>query len=155
MCISLCIFLNTTSSNLRFCPANTGLFGLHEFPSLVHLSENSCSVCSASQIFPPSGQEDDFISWLIFSLRDHGLAMIYDLIHKNLVFPCKTSQVAQWAKNPSAMQEMQETWVKFLVWENSLEDAMATLSSILAWRIQWTEEPDGLQSMGSQKVRHD
>ena len=42
-----------------------------------------------------------------------------------------------------------------LVWEDPLEDEMATHSSILAWEIQWTEEPGGLQSTGSQKVRSD
>ena len=50
---------------------------------------------------------------------------------------------------------MWETWVQFLGWEDSLEEDMATHSSILAWRIPWTEEPGGLQSMGSQRVRHD
>ena len=40
-------------------------------------------------------------------------------------------------------------------WEDALEEYMATHSSILAWRIPWTEEPGGLQSMGSQRVRHD
>ena len=48
-----------------------------------------------------------------------------------------------------------ETWVKPLGWEDPLEKGMATHSSILAWRIPWTEEPGGLQSMGSQRVRHD
>ena len=52
-------------------------------------------------------------------------------------------------KNPSAMQE---TWVRSLVWEGLLEAGMATHSSILAWRNSWTEEPGGLQSMGSQRV---
>ena len=42
-----------------------------------------------------------------------------------------------------------------LDWEDSLEEGMATHSSLLAWRISWTEEPGGLQSMGSQRVRHD
>ena len=46
-------------------------------------------------------------------------------------------------------------WVWALDWEDSLEDGMATHSSTLAWRIPWTEEPGGLQSMGSQRVRHD
>ena len=46
---------------------------------------------------------------------------------------------------------MQETQVRSLDWEDALEKEMATHSSILAWRISWTEEPDGLQSMGSQK----
>ena len=50
---------------------------------------------------------------------------------------------------------MQETWVPSLGWEDSLEKKMATHSSILAWRIPWTEEPGRLQSMGLQRVRHD
>jgi len=44
---------------------------------------------------------------------------------------------------------MQETWVQSLGWEDSLQKEMATHSSILVWRIPWTEEPGGLQSMGS------
>ena len=55
-------------------------------------------------------------------------------------------------KNPSAMQEMQAS---SLGQEDPLEEAMTTHSSILAWRLPWTEEPGGLQSMGSQRVRHD
>ena len=50
---------------------------------------------------------------------------------------------------------LQETWVQFLIWEDPLEKDMETHSCILAWRIPWTEEPGGLQSMGSQGVRHD
>ena len=50
---------------------------------------------------------------------------------------------------------VKETWVPFLGWEDPLEKGMATHSSILAWRIPWKEEPDGLQSMKSQRVRHD
>ena len=50
---------------------------------------------------------------------------------------------------------MQETWVQSLGQEDPLEKEMATHSSILAWRIPWMEEPGGLQSMGSQRVRHD
>ena len=46
---------------------------------------------------------------------------------------------------------MQETWVQFLGQEDPLEKEMATHSSIFAWRIPWTEEPGGLQSMGSQE----
>ena len=49
----------------------------------------------------------------------------------------------------------EETRVQCLVWEDPLEKGMVTHSSILAWRIPWTEEPGGLQSMGSQRVRHD
>jgi len=50
---------------------------------------------------------------------------------------------------------MQETWVQSLDHENPLEKEMENHSSILAWRIPWTEEPGGLQSMGSQRVGHD
>ena len=49
---------------------------------------------------------------------------------------------------------MWETWVQSLGWEAPLEEGMATHSSILAWRIPWTEEPGGQQSMGSQRVGH-
>ena len=50
---------------------------------------------------------------------------------------------------------MQETQVQSLDQEKPLEKGMATHSSILAWRIPWRDEPGGLQSMGSQRVRHD
>jgi len=55
-------------------------------------------------------------------------------------------------KNPCVMQK---TWVRSLGWEDPLEKGMTTHSSILAWRIPQTEEPGGLQSIGSQRVRHD
>ena len=55
-------------------------------------------------------------------------------------------------KNLPAEQEMQ---VQFLGRDDPLEEEMATHSSILAWEIPWTEEPSGLQSMGSQRVGHD
>ena len=54
-----------------------------------------------------------------------------------------------------AMQETQETRVRSLGQEDPLEEGMAAHSSILAWRIPWTEEPGGLQSMGSQRVTYD
>ena len=61
------------------------------------------------------------------------------------------SLVAQKVKHPPAMWE---TGVQSLGWEDFLEKRLAAHSSILAWRILWTEEPGGLQSMGSQRVRH-
>ena len=64
----------------------------------------------------------------------------------------RASLVAQTVKNPPAMRE---TWVQSLGWEDSLEKGTATHSSILAWRIPLTEDPGRLQSMGSQRVRHD
>ena len=59
--------------------------------------------------------------------------------------------MAQMVKNLPAMQE---TRVQSLGWEDPLEKEMATHSNILAWRIPWTEEPGGLQSIGSQRVGH-
>ena len=53
------------------------------------------------------------------------------------------------------LSAVQETLVQSLGWEDPLEKEMATHSSILAWKILWMEEPSRLQSMGSQRVRHD
>ena len=60
--------------------------------------------------------------------------------------------MAQMVKNPPAMQETQ---VRSLGQEDSLEEGMAAHSSVLAWKIPWTEEPGGLQSMELQRVGHD
>ena len=65
----------------------------------------------------------------------------------------RTSQVALVVKNLPAMQETKEMHVPSLGWEDSLEEKMATHSSILAWRILWTEEPDGLQCLGCRKLQ--
>ena len=64
----------------------------------------------------------------------------------------QASLVAQMVKNLPAMQE---TSVPSLGWEDPLDEAMASHSSILAWRTPWMEEPGGLLSMGSQRVGHD
>ena len=60
--------------------------------------------------------------------------------------------MADTVKNLPAMLE---TWIQSPGWEDPLEKGKATHSSILAWRIPWAEEPGGLQSMGSKRVRHD
>ena len=60
--------------------------------------------------------------------------------------------LAQWVKN---LPKTQETQVRSLGWEDPLEKEMANHSIILAWKIPWTEEPGGLQSMGLQRVGHD
>ena len=60
--------------------------------------------------------------------------------------------MAQAVKNLPAMQETQ---VQSLGWKDLLEKGMATHSNILAWKTPWTEEPGGLQSMESQRVRHE
>ena len=66
-------------------------------------------------------------------------------LYRNLV------SMAQLVKN---LPTMQETWVLSLAWEDPLEKEMAAHSSVLAWKSLWTEEPGGLQSVGSQRVRH-
>ena len=58
-----------------------------------------------------------------------------------------------WWLSDKESSAMQETWIQSLGWENLPEKEMAIHSSVLAWRIPWTEEPGGLQSMGSQKSR--
>ena len=63
----------------------------------------------------------------------------------------RVSHVAQSVKNLPAMQE---TWVRFLGWEDPLEKETAIHSSILAWKIPWIEKPGGLQSMGLSRVDH-
>ena len=67
-------------------------------------------------------------------------------------FVVGASLVAQRLKR---LPPMRETWVRSLGWEDPLEKEMAIHSSILAWRIPWTEKPSRLQSMGSQRVGHD
>ena len=76
------------------------------------------------------------------------LPFIY--IYTNIHFSGSSENLV--VKNLPAMQE---TWVLCLGWEDPLGKGVATYSRILAWRVPWTEEPDGLQSMGSQRVGHD
>ena len=59
------------------------------------------------------------------------------------------------AQMVKSLPAVQETHIQSLGWEGPLEEGMATHTSILAWKIPWTEEPGRLQSMGSQKVGHD
>ena len=67
----------------------------------------------------------------------------------------RASQVVPVVKRSLAMQETKETQVQSLGREDPLEKEMAAHSSVLAWRIPWTEGPGGLQCMGSQRVGHD
>ena len=91
-----------------------------------------------------------------YSLKVYVSSTVYWLTDKRLFYLILiitlASLVAQTVKNPPAMRE---TWIRSLGWEDPLEEGMATHSSILAWRIPGTEEPDGLQSTGSQRVGHD
>ena len=80
----------------------------------------------------------------MFSLEKLGFAPIFG------DFPSSSA-----VKNPPAMQEPPETWVRSLGWEDSLEEGMTTHSSILAWRIPWTEESGMLQAVVLQRVKYE
>ena len=94
---------------------------------------------------------------MLYGLFNVGVSPLYahfqeNFYHKQVLHFVKASLVAQTVKRLSAMRE---TWVQFLGQEDPLEKEMAIHSSTLAWKIPWTEEPDRLQSMGSQRVGHD
>ena len=87
---------------------------------------------------------------LTVALKRTGKQLLLDLnVRKSVLL--RTSLVAQTVKR---LPIMRETWVRSLGQEDPLEKEMAAHSSILAWKIPWTEEPGRLQSMGSQRVRH-
>ena len=86
-----------------------------------------------------------------------GFLIFYDncyskYLYMSLYLGFWTSLVAQTVK---CLPTMRKTGVQFLGWEDPLEKEMAIYSSILAWKIPWTEDPFGLQSMGLQRVGHD
>ena len=89
--------------------------------------------------------------YLKFILRFLSIIFIHFISQRCFSFFC----VAQWVKNLPAIQESQETWVLLLSQEDPLEKEMAIYSSILAWRIPWTEEPGKLESLRSQRIGHD
>ena len=70
-------------------------------------------------------------------------------------YPLKYSWASLLAQMVKNLPAMRETWVRFLGWEDPMEESMATHSSIRAWRIPWTEDPGGLRYMGLQRVEHD
>ena len=82
----------------------------------------------------------------------HLLLSEQKFVHRRILCITWASLVAQRLK---CLPAVRETWVRSLGWEDPLEKEMATHSSILAWRIPWTEEPGGLQSTASQRVGHD
>ena len=78
-----------------------------------------------------------------------------DITLSTKVHPVKARLISLVAQTVKCMPTMQETWVRSLGGEHSLEKEIATHSSTLAWKIPWTEEPGRLQSMGLQRVGHD
>ena len=104
----------------------------HNFPGSSDGKESSCNAGD--------------LSWIPGLGRSPGKGIGYRLQYS------WASSVTQRVKNLHAVWE---SWVRSLGWEDPLEKGKATPSSILAWRIQWAEEPGRLQSMGLQRVRHD
>ena len=94
-----------------------------------------------------------FTGYWIFMLYSRTLLFIHSIYNGlHLLIPNWASLVAQTVKKSACNAGDPGS---ILGWEGPLEEGMATHSSILAWRIPWTEEPGGLQSTGSQRVRHD
>ena len=95
------------------------------------------------------------LEMILDRFRPSLLFILYIKAFKGKQLPTWTFQVAQWWRTHLPMQETQEMQVWSLGWEEPLEEKMAAHSSILAWRIPWTEEPGRLQSVESQRVGHD
>ena len=138
---------------LIMCSTGIG-FPLHTEDSLSQIyssSQNTALVQVAS-----ASQQLSTLP-LFFSLLLHLSSHFFFLFLCLLLAPypfgsfCLASLVDQVVKNLTAMWEI---WVESLGWEDPLEEGMATHASLLAWRIPWTEEPGGLQSIGLQRVRH-
>ena len=111
---------------------------------------------SAVVTFGPCSYSDlEKLFFLIFQgfishTRKYTTSIKTSIIKDTHIYKPGASLIAQSVKNLPAMQE---TWVLFLGWEDPLEKEMTIHSSILAWKIPWTEEPSGLQSMGSQVTK--
>ena len=104
--------------------------------------------CNPLQCFCLENPRDGGACWAAVYGVTQSRTRLKQLSSSSSIYPPQyswTSLVAQMVKNLPAMRE---TWVRSLVWEDPLEKGMATHSSILAWRIPWTEEPGRLQSMG-------
>ena len=133
----------TTKNKWWWCAGDGGVsshYAGNHFAVLKRIKSTRCIQCYMSVISQKAGGK---------SKCSYGL---YFLSYPHFSFMLSYSLVVQMIKNLPAMWE---TWVWSLGWEHPLEEGMATHSSILAWRIPWTEEPGGLQSMGSQRVGHD
>ena len=110
------------------------LFFLVTFTGIPYTKKDTGNTAASGNIYPALGEE--------YRL---GRSQTNEL-----VFPCGSA-----VKTLPAMQELplaQETWVWSLGWDDSPEKEVATHSSLLSWKIPWTEEPGGLQSMGSQEL---
>ena len=89
----------------------------------------------------------------LYSHRQLSLGLDFIRFQDRFQLPCIHSDGSV-AKNPTAIEKLQETWVRSLGQKDPLEEEMATHPSILVWEIPWTEKPGRLQSLGSQRTGH-
>ena len=124
-----------------------------QFPQKSTSTQKSRSTqLTAGLVPPPSLALTQGVSWFHFiSISSHHKSS-HPSFSKYSLSTYHYSLVTQMVKNPPTMQE---TWVQSLGQEDPLQEGMVTHPCILAWRIPWTEEPGGLQFMGSQRVEHD
>ena len=134
------------------CEGSLAQCGIANDPTLLWCKIDNQSIASSSCPLNPS----DTTWWT----PKQGLGFPIHVVSEGAIslsgylsyLPWGFSLGAQTVKNLPAVQE---TWVQFLGQEDPLKKGMATHCSIHAWKIPWTEEPDGLQFIGSQRVRHD
>ena len=137
--------------NTRRCVGGAGSWeGCQEMPLMFLIREFG----SPSAVFwekELEGQQGWWQEWGLWGHVYRTSHIAFEVFLRNSDGDVRASLVAQRWRICLPLQEMQETWVQSLGWEDPLEKEMAPHSSILAWRIPWTEEPGGLQSVGSQK----
>ena len=139
----------TTLKFQKSAPYNeASLCSFSEAPKFHHRRDSHWSL--SLWLIPETTHETAFAKILNKHLLDKYIWMLL-LTFWILLTSFRASLVAQMVKNGPAMQE---TWGQSLGREDPLERGVATHSSIPAWKIPWTEEPGGLQSMGSRRVRH-
>ena len=112
------------------------------------MAGSSCHSMIVREILTKNKTSDGII-WKIALCSESGRSPgVWEVLENR-----RASQAALVVKNSPVLQEIEETWVQSLGWEDPLEKEMATHYSMLAWSIPWTEEPGGLQSMGLRRVR--
>ena len=147
-CLTLC---DPIDCNLCPCNSPGEKIGVGSIPftrGSFQPRDQSCISHIAVRFFTIWSTRKATVSVVVYMFWISGRVQV--LVFLVIAYSCEASLIAQSVKNLPAVQE---TWVRFLGWEGPLEKEMATHSSILAWKIPWTEEPGGLQSMGL-RVRH-
>ena len=144
-------------------PALLILLGIKIFTSFIHPGY----ICIDETLgFPQIKLKRHLIVWKINKKKIHQHERLWGFKYRHFkswadhvesnIYIYMACQVVLVVKNlPADAGDLRETRVGSLGWEDSLEEGMATHSSILAWKIPWIEEPGGLRTMGSQRVRHD